>query len=128
MLNLDDFKKAHKSISPYINYTPLIHSLALSKNLEVYLKLECLQVTGSFKLRGATNKLLSLTNEQKNKGVNQLDPGTPVVDLKFNLHYAANAGDTCVEADFTYVSASEGTHVYVRTNGGGDYDGPNGSS
>ena len=69
MLNLDDFKKAHKSISPYINYTPLIHSLALSKNLEVYLKLECLQVTGSFKLRGATNKLLSLTNEQKNKGV-----------------------------------------------------------
>ena len=67
MLNLDDFKKAHKSISPYINYTPLIHSLALSKNLEVYLKLECLQITGSFKLRGATNKLLSLTNEQKNK-------------------------------------------------------------
>ena len=33
MLNLDDFKKAHKSISPYINYTPLIHSLELSKNL-----------------------------------------------------------------------------------------------
>ena len=75
MLNLDDFKKAHKSISPYINYTPLIHSLALSKNLEVYLKLECLQVTGSFKLRGATNKLLSLTNEQKNKGVIAVSTG-----------------------------------------------------
>ena len=75
MLNLDDFKKAHKSISPYINYTPLIHSLALSKNLEVYLKLECLQITGSFKLRGATNKLLSLTNEQKNKGVIAVSTG-----------------------------------------------------
>ena len=75
MLNIDDFKKAHKSISPYINYTPLIHSLALSKNLEVYLKLECLQVTGSFKLRGATNKLLSLTNEQKNKGVIAVSTG-----------------------------------------------------
>ena len=75
MLNLNDFKKAHKSISPYINYTPLIHSLALSKNLEVYLKLECLQVTGSFKLRGATNKLLSLTNEQKNKGVIAVSTG-----------------------------------------------------
>ena len=75
MLNLDDFKKAHKSISPYINYTPLIHSLALSKNFEVYLKLECLQVTGSFKLRGATNKLLSLTNEQKNKGVIAVSTG-----------------------------------------------------
>ena len=75
MLNLDDFKKAHKSISPYINYTPLIHSLALSKNLEVYLKLECLQVTGSFKLRGATNKLLNLTKEQKNKGVIAVSTG-----------------------------------------------------
>ena len=75
MLNLDDFKKAHKSISRYINYTPLIHSLPLSKNLEVYLKLECLQVTGSFKLRGATNKLLSLTNEQKNKGVIAVSTG-----------------------------------------------------
>ena len=75
MLNLDDFKKAHKSISPYVNYTPLIHSLELSKNLEVYLKLECLQITGSFKLRGATNKLLSLTNEQKNKGVIAVSTG-----------------------------------------------------
>ena len=75
MLNLDDFKKAHKSISPYINYTPLIHSLELSKNLKVYLKLECLQITGSFKLRGATNKLLSLTNEQKNKGVIAVSTG-----------------------------------------------------
>ena len=75
MLNLDDFKKAHKSISPYINYTPLIRSSALSKNLEVYLKLECLQVTGSFKLRGATNKLLNLTNEQKSKGVIAVSTG-----------------------------------------------------
>ena len=75
MLNLDEFNNAHKSISPFINYTPLIHSLALSKNLEVYLKLECLQVTGSFKLRGATNKLLSLTNEQKNKGVIAVSTG-----------------------------------------------------
>ena len=75
MLNLEDFKKAHQSISPYISYTPLIHSTALSKNLEVYLKLECLQVTGSFKLRGATNKLLNLTTEQKNKGVIAVSTG-----------------------------------------------------
>ena len=75
MLNLEDFKKAHKSISPYISYTPLIHSMPLSKNLEVYLKLECLQVTGSFKLRGATNKLLNLTTEQKNKGVIAVSTG-----------------------------------------------------
>ena len=64
-----------RSISPYISYTPLIHSMPLSKNLEVYLKLECLQVTGSFKLRGATNKLLNLTTEQKNKGVIAVSTG-----------------------------------------------------
>ena len=88
-------------------------------------------VTGSiYKVcsNGAAEFIASASFGWQNKGVNQLDPGTPVVDLKFNLHYHANAGDTCVEADFTYVSASEGTHVYVRTNGGGDYDGPNGSS
>ena len=75
MLNLEDFKKAHKSIAPYVSYTPLIHSAALSKNLDVYLKLECLQVTGSFKLRGATNKLLNLTPEEKNKGVIAVSTG-----------------------------------------------------
>ena len=61
----------------------------------------------------------------QNKGVNQLDPGTPTMDLKFTL---STSSLHCVEADFTYVSCSVGTHVYVRTNGGGDYDGPNGSS
>ena len=75
MLNLNDFKKAHKSIAPYISYTPLIHSNALSNDLDVYLKLECLQVTGSFKLRGAINKLLNLSSEQKNKGVIAVSTG-----------------------------------------------------
>ena len=54
----------------------------------------------------------------QNKGINQLDPGGPLEGLKFDLHYHANAGDTCIEADFTYVSASVGTHVYIKTNGG----------
>ena len=75
MLNLNDIKKAHKSIAPYISYTPLIHSNALSNDLDVYLKLECLQVTGSFKLRGAINKLLNLSSEQKNKGVIAVSTG-----------------------------------------------------
>ena len=53
----------------------------------------------------------------QNQGTNQLDPGTPIPDLAFALHYHANAGDTCVEADFTYISCSIGTHVYLKTNG-----------
>ena len=60
MINLEKIKKAHQAISPYINRTPLILSNYLSKDRIVKLKLESLQITNSFKLRGATNKLLSL--------------------------------------------------------------------
>ena len=75
MVNLDQIREAHKRISPYINNTPLLHSTYLSQNKNVYLKLESLQITGSFKLRGATNKLLSLNDEQKKKGVIAVSTG-----------------------------------------------------
>ena len=67
MINLEKIKRAHEAISPYINRTPLVVSNYLSKNRIVKLKLESLQITNSFKLRGATNKLLSLDEEQKKK-------------------------------------------------------------
>ena len=67
MISLDKIKEAHKKIAPYVNSTPLIYSNFLSQNKTVKLKLESLQITGSFKLRGAVNKLLSLSEEQKNK-------------------------------------------------------------
>ena len=75
MVNLDQIREAHKKISPYIKNTPLLHSAYLSENKNVYLKLESLQITGSFKLRGATNKLLSLNDEQKKKGVIAVSTG-----------------------------------------------------
>ena len=75
MISLEKIKKAHEAISPYINRTPLILSNYLSKNRIVKLKLESLQITNSFKLRGATNKLLSLNNEQKQKGVIAVSTG-----------------------------------------------------
>jgi threonine dehydratase len=75
LINLEKIKQAHKAISPYINRTPLVLSNYLSKNRIVKLKLESLQITNSFKLRGATNKLLSLDNEQKQKGVIAVSTG-----------------------------------------------------
>tara|TARA_B100000579_G_C22723784_1_gene800747 strand:- start:75 stop:1025 length:951 start_codon:yes stop_codon:yes gene_type:complete len=75
MISLDRIKTAHKKILPYINYTPLIYSDFLSQNRKVKLKLESLQKTGSFKLRGALNKLLSLSDEQKNMGVIAVSTG-----------------------------------------------------
>ena len=76
MISLEDIKRAHNNISKYIYKTPQVHSTSLSKkNQRVSLKLESMQITGSFKLRGAINKLLSLNNEQKKKGVIAVSTG-----------------------------------------------------
>ena len=75
MISLNKIKEAHKKIAPHINHTPLIYSDFLSKNRTVKLKLESLQKTGSFKLRGALNKLLSLTDHEKSKGVIAVSTG-----------------------------------------------------
>lgn len=70
-----DWKKeilaAEKRIRPQVLETPLerSHYLSQAGGANVYLKLEHLQHTGSFKLRGATNKLLSLSPEQLRRGV-----------------------------------------------------------
>ncbi|MCH7680057.1 threonine/serine dehydratase [candidate division KSB1 bacterium] len=62
---------AHEKIQPHIRKTPLELSPQLSEKTgsEVYLKLENWQKTGSFKIRGALNKMLSLSSEEKQKGI-----------------------------------------------------------
>ena len=63
--------EAEQRIKSLIRETPVEHSLYLSRlaGCEVFLKLENLQITGSFKLRGAANKLLSLSKQEIEKGV-----------------------------------------------------------
>ena len=58
-------------IQPFIRKTPFVHSKAFSDltGAEVRFKLESIQITGSFKARGAINKLLSLEDHEKQKGV-----------------------------------------------------------
>jgi len=70
-VSLDDIKKAREVLRNVIRVTEIDKSVTLSKKLgtEVFLKHENHQYTGSFKLRGAYNKIQSLTKEQKTKGV-----------------------------------------------------------
>ena len=76
MISLKDIKKAQNNISGYIHETPQIYTNALSTDdQKVFLKLESMQITGSFKLRGAINKLLSLSEEQKKRGVIAVSTG-----------------------------------------------------
>ncbi len=66
-----DVLAAEKRIRNHIHETPLEYSPYLSRlgKCSVYLKLENFQLTGSFKIRGAANKILSLTKKEKEKGV-----------------------------------------------------------
>lgn len=59
-IKIQDILKAKKRISPYIVETPLEHSINLSEEIgsDIYMKLENLQVSGSFKPRGGLNKIL----------------------------------------------------------------------
>ena len=70
-VKLSDIQEAHAKIKEAIVETPLkrsnYFSELLSKN--IFLKMENLQNTGAFKVRGARNKLLSLSEEEKEKGV-----------------------------------------------------------
>jgi threonine dehydratase len=66
-----DIVKAHKRIRSEVIHTPLFRSEILSKQIgtEVWFKMESLQKTGSFKVRGALNKIASLTEAELQSGV-----------------------------------------------------------
>ena len=71
MAKLEAFIKAKEKLSKVLLKTSLIHSPIFSKEAgnEVYIKPENLQKTGSFKIRGAYNKITNLNDEEKKKGV-----------------------------------------------------------
>lgn len=68
---LKETLEADKRIHGFIRETPVEHSYFFSEsgNCHVYLKLENTQLTGSFKLRGAFNRLLTLSKKHKEKGI-----------------------------------------------------------
>jgi threonine dehydratase len=70
-LQLQDIYLARQRIESLIRRTPMEYSPSLSQRLgvAVYLKLESRQVTGSFKLRGASNAVAQLSTEEKKRGV-----------------------------------------------------------
>jgi len=68
---LSDILSAHKRIEPFIHRTPVLTSRQLNRIFEcdLYFKCENFQKVGAFKFRGATNAVLSLTEEKKKHGV-----------------------------------------------------------
>ena len=71
MVTLEDIRDARKSIAAFVKCTPLVQSQFLTTfcGCPLFLKLENLQTTGSFKPRGVFNKLLHLSREEQNRGI-----------------------------------------------------------
>lgn len=70
-VTIDDIELARRRLGGIIEPTPLIPSATLSRMLgaEVFIKPENLQKTGSFKIRGAYNRIAALSDEEKARGV-----------------------------------------------------------
>ena len=87
-MNLNQLaQEAEARIRPHIRSTPLEFSPYLSQlaNCKVYLKLENIQISGSFKLRGATNFFLSMTDAQKQQGVATASSGNHAAAVAYLL-------------------------------------------
>src|SRR5258708_15685914 len=76
-LDLAAIQSARQRIDGRVKRTPLVSSEAVSKRLgaPVYLKLELLQKTGSFKVRGAFNKVLSIPEDRRGRGLAAVSGG-----------------------------------------------------
>ena len=68
-MTLDDIYKARYVLNKVIRTTNLIPASRLNPEADIWLKPECLQLTGSFKVRGAYYRISQLTPEEKKRGV-----------------------------------------------------------
>jgi len=77
MLTLDLIQQARARIAGRVHHTPVMTSRSFNQvaGREVFFKCENLQRAGAFKIRGATNKILSLTDDEKSRGVIAVSSG-----------------------------------------------------
>jgi threonine dehydratase len=85
-VSLDDIRAARERIKDFIYHSPCPYSMTLSRlcGADVYCKFEHLQMTGSFKERGARNKLLLLGDAEKRKGVIAASAGNHALALAWH--------------------------------------------
>ena len=89
MITLNDIKDAKKRLDGTVYKTPLMKApfLSTEKNAEIFFKEDNLQLTGSFKLRGAFNKVAMLDDVKKAAGVVAASAGNHAQGLAFAAQY-----------------------------------------
>jgi len=77
VISLDDVERAARTIAPRVHRTPVLGSASLSERIgaKAFLKAELFQRTGSFKVRGALNRLAELSEEERARGVITISAG-----------------------------------------------------
>ncbi len=113
MVTIEDVREAARVIAGKVSRTPLVHSQTLSRafGAEVYLKLENLQKTGSFKLRGAANKILARRREVGPAGVVAASAGNHAQGVALAAREAGVAA-TVVMPRWASITKQEATRAY----------------
>jgi len=104
---------AEKRIAEHVIRTPLVYSPAISAltGARVYLKLETLQKAGSFKVRGATNKILTNITKAQKRGVVAASAGNHAQGVAVAAH-AAGVPATIVMPSWASIAKQEATRSY----------------
>jgi threonine dehydratase len=121
LITLADIQSARQKIAPFVCHTPLIRSQSLSEQLgtNLYLKLEMLQPTGAFKVRGAFNKMLTLTDRERDHGVVGVSGGNHAQAVAYAAR-ELNLRSLILMPEFTpgnYLEATRGYGAEVRLTG-----------
>jgi threonine dehydratase len=121
MITLDSIQRAMERIRESVRLSPLVHSETLSQltGNSIYLKLENLQRTGSFKERGALNKILTLTEAERQRGVIAASAGNHAQAVAYHATARGIASRICMPlaTPLVKVSATAGYGAEVILHG-----------
>ena len=111
MLTIDNVYRASQVLKNVIRKTDVIYAPKLCKGCDLYLKTENLQVTGSFKVRGAYYKMSKLTAEEKQRGVIACSAGNHAQGVALSAQKSGIKAVICLP-DGAPISKVEATKSY----------------
>ena len=117
MLSMEMLLDAQRVLDPVINHTPVVSTKDIVPDCDFYLKADCLQKTGAFKLRGAYYKIATLSDEEKARGVIACSAGNHAQGVAFAARDMGIPATICIPegAPLSKIEAtrSYGAHVVL---------------
>ena len=111
MISMDMLRDAQRVLDPVINRTPVVPTKGIVPGCDFYLKADCLQKTGAFKLRGAYYKIATLSDEEKARGVIACSAGNHAQGVAFAARDMGIKATICIP-EGAPISKIEATRSY----------------